>query len=333
MAKITIQTPPNNKVLPRFGDKSASRTRVESEGTSQVLLKNKLLLTKELNSLLYALFDKNRQVNASLTDLKQELPSVSFEAVKEDFLERIGQSNYQSVRAKDEVAAQKLLDNLFNESSREYKARFRQKQINGLIMSSKEMEVAVDNYEKSHHENLKTDLEILELQRFYLCKLCQSISSAKRFRKLKCKCGKMLEKTDDTKEITITQLNDRLAEFIEKNMWLEYGVEQLFDDMGYQTECGYYVLGRSGVKHELDVLAERDNDKVICECKTSVPVTNDVAILYGKMTDIGVFRGFIFTTALNISDDVVRYANSLGIKVITAILENKVDLKQLIASK
>ena len=78
---------------------------------------------------------------------------------------------------------------------------------------------------------------------------------------------------------------------------------------GYQTLCGFYILGNSGVEHEIDNVGESTNDnrRIFWECKNALPTVNDVFLFSGKMLDTGS-RGYIFTTNRSVDEKLKLFA-------------------------
>ncbi len=117
-------------------------------------------------------------------------------------------------------------------------------------------------------------------------------------------------------------------------MWLEYGVEKIFEDLGYKTACGVYILGASGVYHEVDLLAEHVGQykRVVVECKNTEISLDDVFKLFGKMSDLGCVYGYIFSTSIGKDRDVKKLAISKNIAIIEGVLEkDKESLKKVLS--
>jgi hypothetical protein len=108
-----------------------------------------------------------------------------------------------------------------------------------------------------------------------------------------------------------------------KNYWFEYGIDYILRRKNFQTLCGYHVLGHSGSMHEIDNIAESrsTNPRFFCECKAGEVGANDIFVLAGKMADIGCSRGYIFTMAEEIPQEIAYLARSRNISIITRLLE------------
>ena len=116
-----------------------------------------------------------------------------------------------------------------------------------------------------------------------------------------------------------------MIDFLKNNMWLEHGIDYLLRRKNFRTMCGIYVLGHSGVQHEIDNIADfaSENLRILCECKNQDITVNEVFIFSGKMSDIGCTRGYIFTTSFNINKEIVQLARSKNITIVESVLEKK----------
>ncbi len=223
-------------------------------------------------------------------------------------------------------------DLLLIEVTKKVKADFknlrREKLISEVITSSHKLEEIIDDFEKAKGLK-KNTLDILTNNKFYSCGDCSRILASKYFKKTECVCGKSVENHASSREISFLKMSDSMVKFIVNNIWLEHGAEQFLND--YQTECGVYVTGSSGVMHEIDVIAQKGNHRLLIECKAKEIKTNDILIFYGKMMDLGISHGFIFTVDGQISEHVKKLSKSKNIVIISNILEiDKVDLRQKI---
>ncbi len=91
---------------------------------------------------------------------------------------------------------------------------------------------------------------------------------------------------------------------------LERTIAELFRSKGYEVTHNVWLRGRSGVKHQIDVLAEYKaplhKSRIIIECKAhDNPIGKDVVIkLIQEVEDLGVDRGILITTSYFTSDAV-----------------------------
>lgn len=96
----------------------------------------------------------------------------------------------------------------------------------------------------------------------------------------------------------------------EKGVELEKLVAKLFRAKGYYVKHNVKLIGRSGVKHQIDVYAEYraplHTSKIIIECKAyDKPINKDVVMkLINEVNDLGVDRGILVTTSYFTSDAV-----------------------------
>jgi hypothetical protein len=167
----------------------------------------------------------------------------------------------------------------------------------------------------------KVKLDILSSTNFYFCNKCNKIISKMKFTPKKCLCGEEVDKVSKVDKRSISHFNENLVNFINSNYWLEFGVGHLLKQSNFITLIGYDVLGNSGVCHEIDnIVYCLDNFRFFCECKNADVKENDIFIFSGKMIDIGVTRGYVFTTAKNTSENIKRLARSKNIDIIENVL-------------
>ena len=100
-------------------------------------------------------------------------------------------------------------------------------------------------------------------------------------------------------------------------------IARIFSHLGYQTNIGVWIEGKC-IGHEIDVLAENGEKKIMVECKfhNSKERTNDVkTALYIKArandiaqgTDNQGFDEFWFVSNTSFSDDAIRYSTCSGL--------------------
>jgi len=185
---------------------------------------------------------------------------------------------------------------------------------------SNQIEDEVHNYE----EKTGIDLSILETTALYVCQNCHQIFSIGKYKKGDCHCGKRIESLSQIKKIAIRQLNQCVRSFWEDNIWFEEGVAHGLRQHGFECQTGILILGGSGVKHEIDVLAEKakDRQRILVECKTSRLRINHVFTLAGKMRDIGMSRGLLVSADREVNGDLERPAATNGVVIIIGVLDN-----------
>jgi hypothetical protein len=82
-------------------------------------------------------------------------------------------------------------------------------------------------------------------------------------------CGKSLwnessDTLEEQKEVTVQSGQTAIYSLGVK---LEQMVEQIMGNKGFSTERRIKLRGQSGILHEIDVLAKRENDVLAVECK------------------------------------------------------------------
>lgn len=101
---------------------------------------------------------------------------------------------------------------------------------------------------------------------------------------------------------------------------LEQRVAAFFGDHGYQVGCNAFIEGRSGARHEVDVLAETTDAlttyRVAIECKAGQsPIEKDVvAKLHYILGDLGLNKGIIVALA-GCRSGAATAAGELGIEL------------------
>jgi len=70
------------------------------------------------------------------------------------------------------------------------------------------------------------------------------------------------------------------------NLWLEDHISRLLTSMQWRTWFHVNVLGSSGVRHEIDVLAVKQSFVLVCECKSGSVSRQDVFNFWAKVYDI-----------------------------------------------
>lgn len=111
----------------------------------------------------------------------------------------------------------------------------------------------------------------------------------------------------------------------------EHLVGEIFHQQGYNTEVGIIVEGHC-ISHEMDVIATRENNQMIIECKYSQSQGKHVGIqvplyVHSRVDDIiqhrktcKIYQGMKFmpcvVTNTRFSDDSIAYAKCVGLKLI-----------------
>ena len=335
MSKIPTQTIPDKfNNLSRYASRNESRNKIEADKNVQAIIDSGKILTPAFNSLLYSLLVKTKTIDSNLLTLRDDKLITSSEVSKkittltvEKFKKYTADSLANDVQPTEQQMDEKIAEYL-KETTEDELGKERNGILKKIIETSHQIDEEINVYlEKESLPNLDIIHKII----IYVCKKCGRINSENFLKMKKCKCG---EKLDHEKvlEKVISIFNTNAQAFIVNNMWLEHGIEKLFVSLGFNTLCGYNVLGSSNVSHEIDVIAEdHKKGKLIIECKATAIDINEVFKLAGKIRDIGCYRGYMFTTATlaDINKDVISLANANNIKIVTGVLEKKED--QLLA--
>jgi predicted nucleic acid-binding Zn-ribbon protein len=108
---------------------------------------------------------------------------------------------------------------------------------------------------------------------------------------------KQQEKTEDEVQASIFELGNKLEDVVEK----------IYRSKGYATERRQRLLGESGTKSEIDILAKRGNRILAIECKNySFPVGIDkVRDFNQKIHDVGLAQG-VFIAYSGLTEGALR---------------------------
>lgn len=332
MAKIIINPVPNDKKLPKFGNKIKYRINIETDETIKKIIGSGLLLTKDLNELLSQLLNYSIEIEKNIEFLENEFyPEVKFQTIEESVFSELLKRGFINMKKENPDKAKSLINEVVRKYEGEKRAAKRKEMISEIENNSNIIEENLSNFEDSHG----VDLGNFSFVKLYICKFCSQVIQKFKFAKSTCGCGKQLEFKDTYMKI-ITCINKNLKIFIKNNLWLEYGIEKLFQECGYNTQCGVNLLGSSGTIQEIDVIIEKRENKAIIECKAGNIEFNDVLIFYSKMMDLGVLKGFIFTTRLlrDISPVIKKFSISKNIDIIPSVLEiTNDDLKRIVINR
>lgn len=213
--------------------------------------------------------------------------------------------------------------------------RINQKIINHLIRLSDESEEIV--YELK--ENYDFDLDFLETVSLYLCRSCNYLISTGSFTKnspLECRCGREIQRPQDCEKRSIKMLEAEFSKIYQQDMLLEYSFERLLKKANMNTISGVYCLGISGIKHELDVVADSrsKNVRVLVECKSKKITCNDLMLFNQKCQELGCDIKIFVAIGEIASDREKRFAKSEDILLVENFYEqNPNELLERIKSK
>ncbi len=93
---------------------------------------------------------------------------------------------------------------------------------------------------------------------------------------------------------------------------LEQMVEQIMKNKGFSTERRIKLRGQSGIFHEIDVLAKRENDVLAVECKNygeaRLVGIKEIRDFQSKVQDLLQINHAMFVTNIKFSSEVADYA-------------------------
>ncbi|HII14675.1 MAG TPA: restriction endonuclease [Nanoarchaeota archaeon] len=102
----------------------------------------------------------------------------------------------------------------------------------------------------------------------------------------------------------------------------EQFVGKIFERMGYNIRRDQIMQGKSGITHEIDIVAEKGNETILIECKHHsrqgmwVNVQTPLYV-YARYLDLkGQCTGAIIVTNSRFSEQSEVYAKSVGLKLI-----------------
>lgn len=86
--------------------------------------------------------------------------------------------------------------------------------------------------------------------------------------------------------IPIVKVPLEIRQVWQSNLWFEAYFAHLLQKLGCKTWTGIHVMGASGMQHEVDVLAVKDDTVIISECKTGKASRNEVFNFCTKLGDL-----------------------------------------------
>lgn len=99
-------------------------------------------------------------------------------------------------------------------------------------------------------------------------------------------------------------------------------VSKIFLSLGYTTDTNIFAFGESGVKHELDVVAKKDNRILLIECKYHNQPggrcdVHDVLYVWARFLDLkSQFDEAWLVTNTKFTDEAVKYASHVGLRLL-----------------
>lgn len=336
---MELHSPPNLKLPALKYIKKTARELVENDPRVQNLTRSNLLLDYNLNGLLYKIKELTEEINKILEIAKEcfKKPNLDDHSLyslpyRYSFSTTLHQHNRIRIRSKrigtfrlirklrhatkkQRIEIEKELKEKLEKERKDYNLKIRRR----LREKSNKVNNLLDSFEIKK----KIALDILVGHPVYFCKKCKSLISIDRFHSVNCICDEKINSINKTENIIIHKFNPNTISFISNNLWLEHGIDYLLRKKNFQTMCGVYLLGHSGVEHEIDNVAEniKESIRIFCECKTGPISVADVFIFSGKMLDIGCSRGYIFTNSSDIKREIKQLARSKNISIVESVLK------------
>ncbi len=298
-----------------FGEKSSSRKEIESHPTVKSLIGSKMLLKKPMNLFMYDSLRLSNIIQTTISDYETTTPKPPFEKVARKIDEII------KVDKKKKTLSKEYFDKVLKKAQAQVASELRFEAKSTAIKTTNSLEDNLNEFRKAN-KSAKA-VEILRRIGLYFCKKCNALLCTNTFESRTCQCGNVITHVKNTDKFSAMVLSDEAQAFIKNNIWLEYGVESIFLKAGYQTACGIYVMGSSGVRYEIDLLAVNKimNRRTIAECKNRPVSMDDIFKLYSEMSDLGCSRSYVFSTGTPESEDVKKFAISKNITVFERVLE------------
>lgn len=103
----------------------------------------------------------------------------------------------------------------------------------------------------------------------------------------------------------------------------EQFVGKIFERMGYKVKTNQIIEGKSGITHEIDIILEKGNEKILVECKhhskQGLWVNVQTALyVYARYLDLkNNFTGAMIVTNSRFSEQSEMYAASVGLKLMS----------------
>ena len=129
-------------------------------------------------------------------------------------------------------------------------------------------------------------------------------------------CGKSLwdvtEPSDTFEEQKEAMVQSGQTAIYALGVKLEQMVEQIIKNKGFSTERRIKLRGQSGILHEIDVLAKRENDVLAVECKNygeaRLVGIKEVRDFQSKLQDLSDINHAMFVTNIKFTSGVEEYA-------------------------
>lgn len=137
-------------------------------------------------------------------------------------------------------------------------------------------------------------LDLLEPAIALICPHCKNVLQIGEFKgTLKCKiCEKDVSRSS-AKRFPIHQVPEVLKKVWVSGLWLEAYFAKFLRKLNCKTWVKVHIMGASGVPHEIDVLAIKEGNIIVAECKTGKVSRQDVFNFLTKTQDLKVHMGIL----------------------------------------
>lgn len=131
----------------------------------------------------------------------------------------------------------------------------------------------------------KTGVKIIFPSNLFACPECNARLYDKEVTDKKClSCNSPISQSS-IKRIPVYRVHEGIKSIWKSGWWFEAYLASCLNKLGCKTWTGVYVMGASGILHEIDVVAIIDGTLIIGECKTGKISRNDVFNFYTKVGD------------------------------------------------
>lgn len=292
-------------------DKKSSREEIESDEEVREILTSDYLFDEELNETVEKLLHHKKSLMKAVSLWKGE--------EIEEQLEHWEESNFF------ELLGVFISDAFPELRDIEYENK---EELNNTILE--EFKNISEKCEELVHEFSSPrglSAELLTTRAIYLCSECGKLISIDSPSSGTCRCGENISGRSDREKHYIEVLDENFESIAKDDMFLEFAMERIFRKMQFETESGVNIQGKSGIEHELDVLADdrQEQKRCLVECKAKAIGLNEIILFNQKCEDIGCDLKILATTEGLKGDREKRFAESKSILVIDNFYERDVD--------
>jgi len=139
-----------------------------------------------------------------------------------------------------------------------------------------------------------TGLDLLEPSVALICPSCKNVLQIGEFKgQLKCRaCEKEVNRAS-AKRLPVHQVPEPIAKVWRSGLWFEAYFAKFLRKLDWKTWVKVYIMGSSGVPHEIDILGIKGGNIIVVECKTGKVSRQDVFNFLTKTQDLKVHMGFL----------------------------------------